>query len=140
MKKFLSPSCKIWNGPGMAVIRILTGLFMVYHGWEIFNDQKMTEYTKWLSDLHFPQAATMAWLGKAAELLSGILLTVGLFTRLAVIPLIITMLVISFGLGKGRIFYEDQHPFLFVLIGLVFFFNGPGKYSLDQLLFGKIKP
>lgn len=139
MKKFLSPSCKIWYEPGMAFIRILTGLFMVYHGWEIFNDQKMQDYAKWLTDLHFPNAATMAFVGKAAELLSGFLLTLGLFTRLAVIPLAGTMLVITFGMGKGKIFYEDQHPFLFVLISLVFFFSGPGKYSLDHILYGRNK-
>ncbi|MBC6491235.1 DoxX family protein [Flavihumibacter stibioxidans] len=139
MKKFLSPDCKIWYEPGMAFVRILTGLFMVYHGWEIFNDQKMQDYAKWLTDLHFPYAATMAFVGKAAELLSGFLLTLGLFTRLAVIPLACTMLVITFGMGKGKIFYEDQHPFLFVLISLVFFFAGPGKYSLDHILFGRNK-
>lgn len=139
MNKFFSPSCKIWYEQGMAFVRILTGLFMVYHGWEIFNDQKMLDYAKWLTDLHFPNAATMAFVGKAAELLSGFLLTLGLLTRLAVIPLAGTMLVITFGMGKGKIFYEDQHPFLFVLLSLVFFFAGPGKYSLDHILVGRNK-
>lgn len=139
MNKFFSPSCKIWHEPGMAFVRMMTGLFLAYHGWEIFNEQKMLDYAKWLSDLHFPNAAFMSYLGKVAELVSGLLLTLGLFTRLAVVPLVATMLVISFGMGKGKIFYEDQHPFLFVLLGLVFFFAGPGKYSLDQLLFGKNK-
>ena len=59
----------------------------------------------------------------------------GLFTRLAIIPLAITMAIISFGIGKGRIFMEDQHPFLFILLAFVFFFTGPGKWSLDYLLF-----
>jgi len=51
-------------------------------------------------------------------------------------PMIITMLLIAFGMGQGKVFYEDQHPFLFVLIGLFFFFNGPGKYSVDQYFYG----
>jgi uncharacterized membrane protein YphA (DoxX/SURF4 family) len=70
-------------------------------------------------------------------LASGTFLTVGLLTRLAVIPLAITMTVICFGMGKGRIFLEDQHPFLFVLLSLVFFFAGSGKWSLDQAIFGR---
>jgi uncharacterized membrane protein YphA (DoxX/SURF4 family) len=47
------------------------------------------------------------------------------------------MLYVSFFVGHGKIWYEDQHPFLFVLLALVFFFYGPGKMSVDQLLFGK---
>jgi uncharacterized membrane protein YphA (DoxX/SURF4 family) len=39
--------------------------------------------------------------------------------------------------GDGKIWYEDQHPFLFVLLAAVFFFTGPGKWSIDYLLFNK---
>jgi putative oxidoreductase len=45
------------------------------------------------------------------------------------------MAIICFGIGKGRVFMEDQHPFLFILLAFVFFFTGPGKWSLDYLLF-----
>jgi putative oxidoreductase len=38
-------------------------------------------------------------------------------------------------MGHGKIFSDDQHPFLFVLLSLVFFFSGPGKWSMDELLF-----
>lgn len=135
MKKLFSASERIWLEPGMAMVRVIVGLFMVYHGWEIFNAQKMADYTKWLTDLAFPLPAVMAAIGKLCELVSGLLLTVGLFTRLAVFPLMATMLGICFAMGKGRVFYEDQHPFLFVLLGLVFFFYGSGKYSLDHTFF-----
>ena len=134
---FFSPQRKIFFEQGITIIRILTGLFMVYHGFEIFDGHLMLDYAKRLTDLHFPNPPLMAYLGKGAELVSGVCITLGLFTRLAVWPLIFTMLGISFGMGHGNIFYEDQHPFLFVMIGLFFFFNGPGKYSLDQYFYGK---
>jgi putative oxidoreductase len=35
--------------------------------------------------------------------------------------------------GHGRFWYEDQHPFLFALFGVLFFFTGPGAWSLDAL-------
>ncbi len=41
--------------------------------------------------------------------------------------------------GDGRIWYEEQHPFLFVLLGIVFFFTGAGKWSFDYLFFGSNK-
>jgi uncharacterized membrane protein YphA (DoxX/SURF4 family) len=126
----------IWFNGGLALIRVITGLFMAWHGWEVFDGNKMQEYTKWLTDLSFPSPSFMAYAGKVSELLSGVLLVLGLLTRLAVIPLAVTMTLICFGMGHGRIFTEDQHPFLFVLLAGVFFFAGPGKWSLDRLLFG----
>lgn len=75
--------------------------------------------------------------GKAAELLAGILFVLGLFTRIASLLTIGTMCYITFMLGNGIIWNNDQHPFLFVLLALVFFFTGAGRFSLDQYLFSK---
>lgn len=134
INRFFSPY-GLWQDGGLAIIRMIVGLFMVYHGWEVFDANKLNDYAKWMADIAFPLPSAMAYLGKTTELLSGIFLTLGLFTRLAVILLAITMIIICFGLGQGRIFMEDQHPFLFILLAFVFFFTGPGKWSLDQILF-----
>jgi putative oxidoreductase len=134
MNKLLSPA-PLWQQQGLGIIRIIIGLFMIYHGLEIFDKAKMNEYTKWLVDMPLPAPAFMAYLGKAAELLSGILLALGLFTRPAALLLAITMTFIAFGIGHGKVYMEDQHPFLFVLLAFVFIFTGPGRWSLDKLLF-----
>ena len=118
--KFFS-SQGFWEQTGLSLIRILVGIFMVYHGWEVFRDDKMLGYQQWLTDLKFPSPAFMAYLGKGSEFVGGVLLTLGFLTRLAVIPLIITMAIICFGIGHGKIFMNDQHPFLFILLFLVFF-------------------
>lgn len=108
---------------------------MMYHGWEVFDSVKMNEYTIWLTGLKFRSPAFFAYLGKIMELVSGALIALGLCTRPAAICLAITMAGICFGLGKGRIFMEDQHPFLFVLLSLVFYFTGAGRWSLDRIIF-----
>jgi putative oxidoreductase len=136
MNKLLSPA-PLWQQQGLGIIRIIVGAFMIYHGLEIFDKAKMNEYTKWLVDMRSPAPAFMVYLGKGAELVSGILLALGLFTRPAAILLAITMAFIAFGIGHGKIYMEDQHPFLFVLLALVFVFTGPGKWSLDRLLFSR---
>lgn len=118
-----------------ALLRIITGFFMLLHGWEVFDATQMAEYGKWLNDLHFPAPQLMAWLGKSAELIAGAGLMLGLATRLMTIPIICTMLVIAFGMGHGKIWYGDQHPFMFVLLGVLFLFGGGGKWSLDGVLF-----
>ena len=135
LKRFFSPS-PIWQQTGLTLIRIIVGLFMVYHGVEVFDKQKIVDYSKWLTDLHFPSPLLMAYLGKGIEFAAGVLFLIGFLTRLAIIPLVSTMLIISFGMGKGKIFMDDQHPFLFILLFLVIFFTGPGKFSLDYFVFG----
>jgi putative oxidoreductase len=79
----------------------------------------------------------MAYVGKITELVGGLLLAIGLFTRPAVIALVINMAVITFIMGNGKILSDDQHPFLLLLLFAVFFFTGAGMYSLDYLLFDK---
>jgi putative oxidoreductase len=132
--QFLSAS-PFWFNGGVALVRIITGALMIYHGIEVFDADKMKNYAKWLTDLKFPSPLLMAYLGKGSELVCGALLLVGLFTRPAALLLAVTMLVILFGMGHGKIFTDDQHPFLFVLLALLFFFTGPGKWSLDQRFF-----
>ncbi|MEP7144081.1 MAG: DoxX family protein [Ferruginibacter sp.] len=128
----------LWQNSGLALLRIITGLLMAYHGWEIFDSGKMAEYAKYDSIKALPAPLFMAYLGKGIELLSGILLTLGLFTRLAALSMAITMLFICFKIGNGKFYYDDQHPFLFVMLAMVFFFTGPLKWSVDQLVFKKV--
>lgn len=132
-KRFFSAK-GFYADEALSVLRILCGLFMVYHGWEVMDAQKMREYEKWLKELQFDGPAWMAFLGKLSELAGGLFLALGLLTRLALIPLLITMAVITFRIGHGRVFMEDQHPFLFFLLFLFLFFSGPGRWSLDHLI------
>ncbi len=136
LKRFLSYE-PLWPETGLACIRILTGCFMIYHGFDVFDKQIMAENAKWLTDMKFPMPELLAYLGKGSEWIGGILFSIGLFTRLASILVAITMLVIAFGMGHGKIWMDDQHPFLFVLLFLVTFFTGAGKWSLDYCFFGR---
>ena len=118
----------------VALLRINIAVFLIIHGKEVFDTVKMEEYTKWDT---FKTSGIMPYLGKGAEFLAGFLLLVGLFTRLACIITIGTFAYITFFVGNGKFWMEDQHPFMFVLFGLLFFFTGPGAMSLDRILFGK---
>ena len=136
MKRFFSPS-PIWQNNGLALIRLIVGFFMMYHGYEIFNETIMNGYLQREMFKNSSSAKTMIYIGKAAELAGGILLFLGLFTRVACLILIIVMSYITFFVGHGKVWYEDQHPFLLVLFALTFFFTGPGNFSLDKLIFKK---
>ena len=135
MKQNFSSTDKIREA-GLALIRIVTGFFMVYHGWEIFEPSKMKAYFDWEQ---FKASTWLVYAGKASELIGGLFLALGLFTRISALVIAGTMLYISLFVGNGRIWYEDQHPFLFVLLALVFFFIGGGKYSIDYFFFKRFK-
>jgi putative oxidoreductase len=136
MSKFFSPS-PIWQNNGLALIRIIIGGFLIYHGWEIFNGAIMNEYLKWDMFKDSSLQKLLVYAGKASELVCGVLFLVGLFTRVACIILICTMAYIAFFVGHGKIWYDDQYPFLFVILGFIFIFTGPGAFCLDRLIFYK---
>ena len=133
MNKFFSSS-PLMQQKGLAIIRIIVGIFMIYHGFEIFDQQTMLGYSAWAQFKDMPSPGFIVYTGKAAELVAGIMFTIGWFTRLAAGVLILTMLYITFFVGHGKFWYDDQHPFLFVLLGFVFFFTGPGRWSMDAFL------
>jgi uncharacterized membrane protein YphA (DoxX/SURF4 family) len=133
MNKLLSTQ-PIWQNNGIAIIRIVVGIFMLYHGWEVFSAEKMKAYFDWES---FKGSAWLPYVGKATEFVAGLLLTLGLFTRIGALLMVGTLAYIVFFVGHGKVWYEDQHPFLFVLLGLVFILTGPGNWAIDNLLFKK---
>jgi putative oxidoreductase len=133
MNKFFSPS-PIAINQGIAWVRIMVGALMAYHGQEVFNPQLMSEYSTW-DTFDKSNALRLVYVGKSSELIAGISLMLGLFTRIGALITIGTLSYITFFIGHGKFWYEDQHPFMFVLFGLLFLFTGPGAWSLDALIF-----
>ncbi|MEI9917405.1 MAG: DoxX family protein [Bacteroidota bacterium] len=134
-KALLSPQPLFYEN-GLAVIRIFVGLMMTYHGWEIFDSELMKGYFDWpqMKALPFPPAFS-AYAGKGLEFVTGLLLTFGFLTRIGALLMFLNMIFITFFVGEGRFYYQDQHPFLFAIIGAIFFFTGPVKWSVDQKIF-----
>src|SRR5215204_1679438 len=131
MKKFIYTPNGMWE-TGAVILRVIAGLTIFKYGLEIFSVDKMNGYTSWLTDLKFPYAEVMAYTGKVCEFAGGLLMALGLFTRLAAIPLIITMAVIGLIMGEPEFLAADGSILLLVIF-LHFFFTGPGKVSLDYV-------
>ena len=136
MNRFFS-SEPVWQTAGLTLIRFIVGSFMIYHGLELFDKKIMDGYLQWDLFKDSSSAKIMVYAGKTTELVAGVFLFIGLFTRIAAILIIGALGYIAFFVGHGKIWYDDQYPFLFVLLGLVFFFVGGGRLSLDHLLFKK---
>ena len=95
----------------------------------------------WFGSLGIPLPLLNAYMAAATELLGVVLLTLGLFTRLISIPLIIVMIVaittvhLAHGFSAGDNGFEI--PLYYMLFLAIFASFGAGKFSLDHLLFGK---
>jgi len=135
MKNFFSPY-PLWQTTGLTLVRCAVGAFLIYHGCEIFNEAIINKNLQW-DQFKNSSGKLLVYSGKTGELIAGILFVLGLFMRVACLLIIGVMCYITFFLGKGIIWYDDQHPFLFVLLALVFFFTGPGNFSLDKMIFKK---
>ena len=74
-----------------------------------------------------------------AEVGCSVLLIFGIFTRLAVLPLLVNMLVAVFVVHGSDAFAVRELAVLYLGVYLVIFFWGGGRYSVDNLLFRKKK-
>lgn len=117
------------------LLRLIFGGLMIPHGYA-----KLTHFAEYQNDfLNLLGMGTTVSLGLAifAELGCSILLVMGLLTRLALIPLIVTALVIVFSAHGGEILGDGEHGFLYLAVYVSLLLTGPGQYSVDQLLFGR---
>jgi len=136
-KKIVFTSTGLWEA-GAVILRVVAGLIIFKYGLEIFSADKMKGYTDWLTDLNFVAPKAMAYAGKVCELTGGLLMALGLLTRIAAIPLIITMSVIGFIMGEPEFLAADGSIRLLPIF-FHFLLTGPGKFSVDHLLFSKRK-
>ena len=72
-----------------------------------------------------------------AELVCGFFVAIGFFTRLAVIPIFITMVVAFFIAHAKDPFDVKSLAFVFLLLSIVVFVLGSGRFSVDRLIFKK---
>lgn len=72
-----------------------------------------------------------------AEMGCSVLILLGLGTRVAVIPLIITMLVAVFIVHGADPFAKQEMGLHYLLVYIMLLLTGSGKYSLDSLVTAK---
>jgi len=69
-----------------------------------------------------------------AEFFCAAFLILGLFTRLAAVPLVIAMSVALFYAHKGRFFGDGEGAAIFLVAFIAILLLGPGKASLDRFI------
>lgn len=67
-----------------------------------------------------------------AEFVCGLLVALGLFTRWALLPLIVTMGVAILVIHQGDPFRDIELALFYLLVYLSLLLSGPGGYSMDK--------
>lgn len=125
---------------GLLIIRIIIGILMAFYGYQkLINFETMAASDFWAKEVSFlgmtgktPLALTIF-----AEFFCSLFLIIGLFTRLALLPLLICMGYIIACVAKFEVIYkgdngmEMNNAFVYFAIYLGLLFTGPGNYSLD---------
>ena len=133
MKKLLSAnySAGAFNA-AMLLLRLGVGVLMMAHGYD-----KLIHFSKYqhefMNFLGIGSTMSLA-LVVFAEFFCSLFLILGLFTRLAAIPLIIVTLVIIFKLNNGNIFGDAEIVTIYLSGYLVLLLVGPGRISVDSMI------
>lgn len=120
---------------GILVLRVGTSILMLVYGYGKL-ERYLNGERSFADPIGIGEELTLL-LAIFAEFVCSLLLMAGLFTRAVLLPLIITMLVAFLIIHSNDPFEKKEHPLLFLIPYCTLFLTGPGRYSLDQHLFGK---
>jgi putative oxidoreductase len=120
---------------GLLVLRLCVGAFMIVHGWG-----KLSRYEEMFHDFADPigmgpEVSYILTVG--AEFFCSLLIILGLFTRVALIPAAITMIVAVFVIHAADPWGKKELAAIYLMGYIALFVTGPGRYSLDDYLFNK---
>ncbi|MBT2735685.1 DoxX family protein [Bacillus sp. ISL-7] len=128
---------------GLFIIRVVVGVSFMAHGaqklfgW--FGGYGLKGTGGWMESLGMKPGVMMALMAGLAEIIGGLLFTLGLLTPLAGIMIAATMVMAivkvhaSNGYWATQNGYEYNLTLIAVVIGIALI--GPGKYALDAFLF-----
>ncbi|RYD35701.1 MAG: DoxX family protein [Verrucomicrobiaceae bacterium] len=128
------------RSPLLLAIRLYWGWQFCQAGWGKLHNLSGT--TGFFTGLGIPFPAANAVLASTTECFGGLLILIGVASRLTAIPLIVTMVVayLTADMDAVKGIFTDPDtfvtaaPFLFLLAPLVILAFGPGKISVDHLL------
>lgn len=126
------------NEATLTLLRIAAGLLMAgLHG--MGKVPPSEKFIEGVTALGFPAPVLFAWAAGLAELVGGIFLAIGLFTRPAALLIAVTMLVAAFGKHLEDPMKIKELSLIYFSIALIFATRGAGKWSIDHLIYGNRK-
>ena len=127
---------RLHPGYGIAIVRIMAGIVLFVAGYQKWTGPGIAGITNFFGNVGIPAPAVMAPLLMSFEVVGGLLLILGLFSRFVGAAMIVQFLVAGFavslpsqmGWGQARL------DFLLGSCGALFLLSGAGLFSVDAWL------
>ena len=134
MKRLLTTSCTNSSfNLAVFVIRVTFGLLLLLNHGIAKMKNFGTLQERFYDPFHISHQGSLL-LVLFAEVFCAAFIIMGLFTRLAAIPIVIELIVAVFLFHKGQPVSNFEPAILFLAAFVAILFMGSGKYSLDGVL------
>ncbi len=123
---------------GLSLLRAVVGLVFLAHGYQKFFLFGIGGVTASFAQIGIPAPHLSAFLAASAELLGGTALLLGLFTRVAAVPVAFTMIVAILQVHwKGGFFAPQgvEYPLTLLVANIALVVAGGGAFALDNTIF-----
>jgi putative oxidoreductase len=118
---------------GLALLRIFTGTALAFgHG--IGKMPPSDKFIEGTAKLGFPIPTLFAWAAGLSEFAGGILLALGLFTRVSSAFIAFTMFVAAFVRHINDGFETQEKALMYLFIALLFVGTGSGQLGVDAMI------
>jgi putative oxidoreductase len=128
------------QSPFLLVIRLYWGWQISQNGWGKLHN--LSHVTEFFASLGLPAPGATATFVSTFEFVGGILLAIGLLSRIVGLGLMIDMFMAYITADRealasvfsdpGKFYNAD--PFIFLFVGLIILIFGPGKLAVDALI------
>jgi putative oxidoreductase len=123
---------------GLTLLRVILGVVFLAHGYQKLFVYGIGGVTGAFTQMGIPAAHLSAYLATFAEFFGGLALLLGLFTRLAAIPVAFTMVVAILQVHLQGGFYAPkgvEYPLTLLVANIALVVAGGGAFALDNVLF-----
>ena len=147
MKTIVEKTYRLLITIGNALRSPLLLVMRLYWGWQLFLTGKgklmnLDRTAGFFESLHIPMPKLNAFMAGSTECFGGLLLLLGLASRLISIPVAVTMIVayLTADMEAVRSIFSDPDkfitaaPFMFLFTAVLVLSCGPGVFSLDAII------
>ena len=123
---------------GSLLLRVTAGSMMLTHGFPKLQYLLSGEVISFPDPFYITPTLSLG-LAVVAEFLCSILVIIGLKTRYATVPIILTMLVAIFSIHLTYYMDKQELPLLYLSMFTCILIIGGGNYSIDQVIYDRTK-
>ncbi|MGB0372924.1 MAG: DoxX family protein [Opitutales bacterium] len=123
---------------GLTIFRVFSGLAMAFaHG--LGKVPPSGGFVNKVGEMGFPSPSLFAWGAGLSELVGGILLAIGLCTRISALFLAVTLGIAAFVAHSNDLFGDGsfvgaEKALLFFTGYIIFLFAGSGRFGVDKFI------